>query len=279
MNTDAATRIPTDNAGGAKPRSARPRCPFVGLADDPATAVALPSPANCCHARQPIAPASTGRQEQFCLTADYPDCPVFQRVLAAQQNGGLPPSDDAEQDAPPPQSTTTGLLVTAFIVILLLAAAVIWWPSPGSSTLDGSVLAEPPQTTPLANSAAVAAVPSPTLRPTDVPPTATPTRAATAVPTAAPTTAAPPAAFIGPQEAAERAILIRTEPTAAAGVVLLLTSRERVTLLGRDDSNAWLKVRFDDGQEGWIEAGQAQVNLPPTALPILPATTSPTAAR
>lgn len=53
------------------------RCPFLGLHDDPKTALAYPSPWNCCYRAVPHAPVSVPQQMSNCLNRSHAECPVL----------------------------------------------------------------------------------------------------------------------------------------------------------------------------------------------------------
>ena len=54
-----------------------PVCPFAGLANDPATAMAYPSPQNYCHRATPPASPVSSHQRRFCLAAAHIRCELF----------------------------------------------------------------------------------------------------------------------------------------------------------------------------------------------------------
>jgi LysM repeat protein len=72
-------------------------CPYLGLKEDPTTALDFPSEGNYCHHARPISPVKGIYQQQYCLTAKHSACPVFRaahpRALPAVM--GLPDSSQA----------------------------------------------------------------------------------------------------------------------------------------------------------------------------------------
>lgn len=54
-------------------------CPYLGLSDDPGTALAYPSTSNCCHHAKPVESVRGSHQEKVCLTNGYSQCPVYLR--------------------------------------------------------------------------------------------------------------------------------------------------------------------------------------------------------
>jgi hypothetical protein len=54
-------------------------CPFLGFGYDPDTKTSYPSIMNCCHHAKPVEPVHLSRQNEYCLTGNYMNCPIFQR--------------------------------------------------------------------------------------------------------------------------------------------------------------------------------------------------------
>jgi LysM repeat protein len=54
-------------------------CPYLGLSDDPGTALAYPSTSNCCHHARPVESVRGSYQVKVCLTNGYIQCPVYLR--------------------------------------------------------------------------------------------------------------------------------------------------------------------------------------------------------
>ncbi len=52
-------------------------CPFLGLQEDPTTALNFPSEGNYCHKAQPNAVINRVHQQNFCLTERHIQCPVY----------------------------------------------------------------------------------------------------------------------------------------------------------------------------------------------------------
>ncbi len=61
---------------------------------------------------------------------------------------------------------------------------------------------------------------------------------------------------------------VRAAPGIDAGVVGQISAEERVTLLGRSEDGAWLRVESATGVSGWIYAELAQTSVPVTALAV-----------
>jgi len=60
-----------------KLESALFHCPFLGLEDDPDTALAFPSIWNCCHHCKPVVSINIDHQRDYCQSTRYPDCPAY----------------------------------------------------------------------------------------------------------------------------------------------------------------------------------------------------------
>ncbi len=91
----------------------RTTCPFLGLKDDPTTALNYPSEGNFCHHARPIAPVNGNYQQQYCLSADHTACPIF---LAAQ-----PQPLPVALTAPSYLSTKPKRILAIFVIPFLLA--------------------------------------------------------------------------------------------------------------------------------------------------------------
>ncbi len=64
------------------------RCPYLGLHDDPSTALAYPSGWNYCFHAEPPASILVAHQVNVCLTANYSNC----GIIIANKRGRLPQS-------------------------------------------------------------------------------------------------------------------------------------------------------------------------------------------
>ena len=53
------------------------KCTYLGLQDDPNTALEFASDGNFCHHSLPAAPPNPAHQKAFCLTDEHRSCPVF----------------------------------------------------------------------------------------------------------------------------------------------------------------------------------------------------------
>jgi hypothetical protein len=95
-------------------------CPYLGLKDDPTTALGFPSPGNHCHQGRPISPVKGAHQEKYCLTAEYTGCPVYQ----ASHPVPLPAAIAAK---PPPILNGRQVMALLGIPALIVAAAAIFY--------------------------------------------------------------------------------------------------------------------------------------------------------
>jgi len=56
-------------------------CPYLGMADDPATNTSFPSLWNYCHNSKPVEVVEFNHQHNYCLSEKHNKCPVYMRVL------------------------------------------------------------------------------------------------------------------------------------------------------------------------------------------------------
>lgn len=129
--------------------------------------------------------------------------------------------------------------------------------------------------------------PTPSPAPTDTPlpvPTNTPLPLPTETPTTVPPTAAPEATATPVPDAvvAAATLNVRSGPGTAFANVGSLEAGEALSVLGQSDNCTWLKIRSDQGLEGWVAATigdtvYTSLNLPCNAVPVLvvPSPTSP----
>lgn len=93
MQRSTSYRPPLPRRPQATNASGTPgRCPFLGTAADPGTSLSFPSDANHCHSTRLQVPVSTIHQENFCLSPNYENCPVFRQHNAAQQEAAFLPA-------------------------------------------------------------------------------------------------------------------------------------------------------------------------------------------
>jgi hypothetical protein len=99
-------------------------CPFLGLRDDPATALSFPSSHNRCFHAKPALPVKLDFQRTYCLTSKYSNCEEFNR----EPDTPLP-SNLRFKDVPPLQEKIINgrvwILFLVFIVIALIAWQVL----------------------------------------------------------------------------------------------------------------------------------------------------------
>ncbi len=63
------------------------------------------------------------------------------------------------------------------------------------------------------------------------------------------------------------ALSVRRSPSSNGDLITLIDQREEVTLLGRDSSYFWLKIRLPSGEEGWVSAIDSRSGLAVDTLP------------
>lgn len=69
---------------------------------------------------------------------------------------------------------------------------------------------------------------------------------------------------------------LRATPSLSASVVGHVYQGQRVTAIGRNSANSWVKLRINEtGLEGWISIGFVQLSVPLNSLPVLDGTAPP----
>lgn len=85
-----------------------------------------------------------------------------------------------------------------------------------------------------------------------------------------PVVAAPPAPEPPVPVAPGAQLSLRTAPSLGASVVGYVYQGQRVTAIGRNSANSWVKLRIHEtGLEGWISIGFVQLTVPLSSLPVL----------
>ena len=80
-------------------------CPFVGLYDDPQSLTSYPSSINACHLFNPPKQIRQKHQKEYCLTAVYVDCKVYQSRPDDSKN----PLDEKPEQKKKNQTHSRGL--------------------------------------------------------------------------------------------------------------------------------------------------------------------------
>ena len=97
-------------------------CHYLGLKEDPGTALAYASVWNYCHHAKPPAAVNLEHQSQFCQTVNYSQCPVFQnanmRALPRALRGRLVSSN---------QASTRSRWMIPILILLLIGVSVSWY--------------------------------------------------------------------------------------------------------------------------------------------------------
>lgn len=158
-------------------------CPFLGLSDDPGTALAYPSVGNCCHHAKPVASVRNGMQARYCLLPGYVKCPVYLRSDLQP----LPPDFIGEgRLSSGMRKWVVGgvllvtILVLAFVIVQSNAASFIWKKKP---TPDANSQVLLTVTAIIRNTQMAATIqPSPTTTATEFPTLMVPSPAPTSIP-------------------------------------------------------------------------------------------------
>lgn len=152
-------------------------CPFIGFEDDPTTALAYPARYNFCFHAKPVAPVNLAHQRSYCLSDQYPDCPVFQN----ENLGALPKGIRGERISKFTGMNWLSIIALLFVIALGLAATILTGLIPVRGfkppLADFTFATQPP--------------PAQTVVTPAKKPTATPELTATALPTATMTKPAP----------------------------------------------------------------------------------------
>ncbi len=82
---------------------------------------------------------------------------------------------------------------------------------------------------------------------------------------------APPTDAYGIAVVTAGALNVRAGPDLAYFPVGVVYQRDVLAVLGRSSSGAWLKVRAENGMEGWIASGEVAMDVPFSRLPVLSA--------
>ena len=99
------------------------RCAYLGLQDDPQTALAYPSPWNCCFRARPAAPVRLEYQRVFCQTAAHAAC----AMLRQEKPSALPPEIRGHRSVLRPTNRKGTLGLAGLILSLAALAVILWW--------------------------------------------------------------------------------------------------------------------------------------------------------
>lgn len=98
------------------------KCPHLGLKSDPGTALHFPSMGNYCYHVNPPEVVKESHQKQYCLTAEYGQCPIYQSAVARRMPrkyaAGRAAMLGEKKRAP------TALIVIGLVVLVLAAFLV-----------------------------------------------------------------------------------------------------------------------------------------------------------
>jgi len=106
---------PAENGNGSQV------CPYLGLSDDPETALYYPSPINHCNRAKPAFPVKSDYQRSCCLTATHSDCTVFQK------DPGFPlPSDLRHRQPGSTHQKRFKIRLWVVLLILGIIGLILW---------------------------------------------------------------------------------------------------------------------------------------------------------
>lgn len=162
-------------------------CPFLGQEDNPQTLTDFASSCNCCYRTERPAPILLETQQNYCLTKNYPNCPIYQDISHLTLPIGVSSDRWVEPNRP-----ASKLIWAAFAIFFLLGIlAMSWFIKPNSFLSKRSEPTPIPiskSSMPLAETSLTDIVPTPTLAMTS---TSRPPATLTETPTTIPFTAVP----------------------------------------------------------------------------------------
>ncbi len=97
-------------------------CPYLGLKEDPKTSLAFPSPLNICFHAKPATPPSLKHQRLFCLSKQFPDCPVYAQAILAP----LPPDIGFLEKKPLSRNRVILPILLGSTALIFGVIGVIW---------------------------------------------------------------------------------------------------------------------------------------------------------
>ena len=97
-------------------------CPYLGLQGDPSTSYAFPNPRNFCHRSKSNQSISLAHQTKYCLSQEYPSCPIFQSPKA---ENNLIQSIDSEVEEKKTITIPTKFWVISLLVFSILVITMI----------------------------------------------------------------------------------------------------------------------------------------------------------
>ena len=183
-------------------------CPWLGLANDPATHFSFPSAMQRCHAEARTRTIEQAKQARHCLTAEHPACSWYRSPTPPPPIGAVTAAIAATAAAPlsgrsaglrrsaDPRPATPGppvrrIVNRALLAVLLVAAGIggIFLGSRLADQMGGGTGGADRTAAPEVSATPGAATPVPTPSPTPAP---TPTPTPTAEPSPTPTATPPP---------------------------------------------------------------------------------------
>jgi hypothetical protein len=96
-------------------------CPYLGLRDDPETALYYPSPLNHCYRAKPATPVKSEYQGTCCLTATHSECRVYQK------DPGFPlPPDLRNRQHGSAQRKRSKVRLWVILFVLVVIGLMVW---------------------------------------------------------------------------------------------------------------------------------------------------------
>lgn len=97
-------------------------CPFLGQDDDPQTHIGFSSERNYCYRTEKPTAVLNEQQQVYCLTKDYPGCPVYQDISHLTLPIEIPHESSGE-----PKRSTPKIAVALFVSFLIIVLMVTGW--------------------------------------------------------------------------------------------------------------------------------------------------------
>jgi hypothetical protein len=229
-------------------------CPFLGLKDDPETALSFASSHNHCFHAKPVLPVRLDFQRTYCLKSNHTNCEEFNR----KGNTPLLP----KQKSSPFSGQRINISKTSVWILLLgsVAIVLIAWQVLGGGLLGSGTQENLPKATQPAFLTEVG-LQTPTVSPTQIQNTPTATTPATALPTQIATpTISSPHALETPIGVAHKLIIHRAE---AGESLMSVASRYWTTVEAIQAINYYLPTPLQIGALIIVPVNQTDV----TGLP------------
>ena len=259
----------------------RTRCPHLGSADDPVTSTLYPSPIGHCYHANPHEAIDLDHQARYCLSAEHPQCPVFQLAQAGRlpkelrRKGTYSYGDEVE-------SNWSRRLGTVLLLGLLAGMIFIFTQGLALNETDETPVAaaNPPtatRTPTLTPTTTPSQQPSPSPHPTQTPAATIPATFTvspaepTATHTLAPSATATPGEIVVLATTYVDDVNVRSGPHISYPIVWLTgTAGVTLTVTGQADGGGWLQVCCQEGVGGWIALETVSLSDDLATVPVIP---------